>query len=68
MDTLHLSIDGMSCNHCVVAVRKALASVPGVRIERVDVGSATVAFDPARATPDEIIDVVNDEGYMAQKA
>ncbi|HKG90998.1 MAG TPA: cation transporter [Gemmatimonadaceae bacterium] len=68
MDTLNLTIDGMSCDHCVVAVRKALASVPGVRIERVDVGSATVAYDPQRATPDEIIDVVNDEGYMAQRS
>ena len=68
METLNLSIDGMSCGHCVVAVRKALATVPGLRIERVDVGSATVAYDPRRATPDEIIDVLSDEGYAAARA
>jgi len=26
-----LKIEGMSCGHCVDAVRKALAAVPGVR-------------------------------------
>lgn len=68
MNPLTLSIDGMTCDHCVAAVRKALASVPGVRIERVALGSATVEYDPQRATPDEIVDVINDEGYAAQKA
>ena len=68
MNRMTMKIDGMSCGHCVVAVRKALATVPGLRIERVDVGSATVAYDPRRATPDEIIDVVNDEGYAAARA
>ena len=45
MKQLKLEVAGMSCNHCVAAVRAALDSVPGVNVEQVQVGSATVSFD-----------------------
>ena len=66
-ETLTLRIDGMSCAHCVRAVRDALADVPGVTVERVDIGGATVAFDPARTSPaavgNAVADAVRDAGY-----
>jgi copper chaperone len=68
MEAVELSIDGMSCGHCVEAVRGALARLPGVRVERVAIGSAAVAYDPAVTTLDEILDAVNDEGYSAARA
>lgn len=37
-----LSIDGMSCGHCVQDVTKALSVVPGVMVKSVAVGSATI--------------------------
>lgn len=37
-----LAIDGMSCGHCVQAVNKALAAVPGVTVRSVAVGSAVI--------------------------
>lgn len=40
--TTTLSIDGMSCGHCVQAVTKALSAVPGVTIKSVEVGSAVI--------------------------
>jgi copper chaperone CopZ len=53
----------MSCGHCVHAVREALGSVPGVKIEEVRIGSASVSFDEEKSpsatwwmpstTPDE---------------
>jgi len=42
MASATLAIQGMSCSHCVMAVQKALAAVPGV-------GKATVTLTPARA-------------------
>ncbi len=43
-----LSIDGMSCGHCVAQVTKALSGVPGVEVKSVAVGSAQIAAtDPA---------------------
>ena len=40
METMTMRIDGMSCGHCVKAVRDALDEVPGVQVQRVDVGTA----------------------------
>ena len=65
MSRLNLTIEGMSCTHCVAAVKGALASLPGVEIEDVSIGAATLTYDPARTSVDAIVDAVNDEGYVA---
>ncbi len=44
---LQLDIDGMSCGSCVAHVRSALARLPGVRVDDVQIGSAVVALAPA---------------------
>jgi copper chaperone len=67
MPHLTLQIDGMSCGHCVAAVKSALAKMNGVAVEQVDIGSARVTYDPARVTPEQIVDAVNDEGYVASR-
>ncbi|HJR42836.1 MAG TPA: cation transporter [Gemmatimonadaceae bacterium] len=67
MPHLTLQIDGMSCGHCVAAVKSALAKMDGVAVEQVDIGSARVTYDPARVTPEQIVDAVNDEGYVASR-
>jgi copper chaperone CopZ len=64
MQQLALEIGGMSCGHCVKAVNAALAAIDGVTVEQVAIGSATVAFDPARTSADRITQVVEDEGYQ----
>jgi copper chaperone len=56
-------IEGMGCTHCVNAVREALAGVPGLRIEDVTVGSATVSYDPALVGEDRIRAAVAAAGY-----
>ncbi|AEB12924.1 CopZ family metallochaperone [Marinithermus hydrothermalis] len=61
-----LKIEGMSCNHCVMAVTKALEKVPGVEkvvevsLER---GEAIVEGSPE---PTQLIAAVEEEGYQAQ--
>lgn len=44
---LRVEIEGMSCDGCVRGVQKALGKVGGVRVLKVDVGSASVALDGA---------------------
>jgi copper ion binding protein len=58
-----LQIRGMSCGHCVKGVTKALAGLEGVQVEQVQIGSATVQYDPAKVTPDAMREAVADEGY-----
>ena len=65
-ERVRLEIEGMSCGHCVAAVRRALEGVPGAEIEEVQIGSATVRIDPARVSSDSLVDAVSDEGYAAQ--
>ena len=63
MERVSLSIEGMTCGHCVRAVDRALGSVPGVQVERVEVGSAIVSYDPALAKPEQIEEAISAEGY-----
>jgi copper chaperone len=62
------AIKGMTCDHCVRAVTKALAQVPGVSgVPRVDLGRGEAVLEGA---PDEwaVIAAVRDEGYEAARA
>ncbi len=68
MERVNLTIEGMSCGHCVNAVSGALRQLAGVSVEKVAIGSAIVSYDPARTSVDQIIDAVNDEGYTASRA
>lgn len=68
MTKAELSIEGMSCGHCVMHVRKALESLPGVKAESVEIGRATVSFDPAMVDAGRIEAAVTEEGYPARVA
>ena len=61
-DTLH--IEGMSCGHCVAAVREALESIEGVTVEAVEIGTANVRYDEASADRDRLVEAVEEAGYM----
>lgn len=64
-----LNIRGMTCNHCVSAVKNALEETPGVRSARVDLEKheAIVDYDDALASPRELATVVADAGYEADE-
>lgn len=63
MNELKMKIAGMSCGHCVGAVNRALAQLPGVQVDEVAIGSAHVHFEPMAVTPAEIASAVEDAGY-----
>lgn len=60
-----LDIEGMSCGHCLNAVNRALSAVPGVRIEEVRIGRASVTYDESTTTPSELETAVAEAGYRA---
>lgn len=68
MENLHLTIEGMTCQHCVRAVDERLRKTPGVAVTRVTIGSADVQFDPSCTNLDEISEAIADEGYTAFRA
>jgi copper chaperone CopZ len=40
MQDITIEISGMSCGHCLNAVNKALAGVPGITVKSVQIGRA----------------------------
>jgi copper chaperone len=65
MESLHLTIEGMTCEHCVRAVNDRLRKTPGVEVERVAIGSADVRYDPSATNAEELANIIADEGYTA---
>ncbi len=61
---LRLKVEGMSCNHCVMAVKKALERVPGVERAEVSLeqGEALVEGKPELKA---LLEAVAQEGYKA---
>ncbi len=63
-----LNIEGMSCRHCLNAVNRALRALPGVTLDSVQIGRASLRYDESVIGPDAIRDAVNDAGYRATVA
>lgn len=64
-DTVVLKVEGMSCNHCKMAVEKALLKVDGIISAEVNLAekSVVITFDNERANVDKMKNVIVDAGY-----
>ena len=58
-----LILEGMSCGHCVKAVKEALSTVEGIEVEHVQIGSAIIESARINQVLSEITDVLEEEGY-----
>jgi copper chaperone len=59
-----IKIQGMTCQHCVMAVTKALGKLPGLKNLKVDLAKGEATFESAQNTPrDSIRQAVEDAGY-----
>ena len=65
MQKTHLTIEGMTCQHCVRAVENRLRNTAGVDVEHVAIGSADISYDPAQISLDDLAEAIADEGYTA---
>jgi copper chaperone len=63
MSEITLKIDGMSCQHCVMSVKKAIDEIEGVSTSDVAVGTATVDYDESKTSSDTISSAVINAGY-----
>lgn len=68
--TVTFVVEKMTCAACPITVRTAIQKVDGVRAVSVDfkAGTATVVFDPAITTPEEISTASTSAGYPAAPA
>lgn len=65
MEKIILKVGGMSCEHCVKAVSKAVGDLSGVAKVSVDLkaGTAAVNFDPAKSSVTDIRAAIEEAGY-----
>ena len=58
-----LSLDGMSCGHCVKAVQEALDRVEGLTTEHVEIGRAVVEVEDMLSIQASLLAELDEEGY-----
>lgn len=58
-----MKIEGMSCQHCVMRVRKAVEEIEGVVRSEVNVGTARVEYDETRIKAADLEKAVEKAGY-----
>jgi copper chaperone len=63
MSEATIQVDGMSCQHCVMRVKKAVESLPGVTDLAVEVGLVRATFDESRVQKKEIEEAIVKAGY-----
>ena len=66
--TITIPVEGMTCSACQARVQTALEQEPGVDRAAVNVmlANATVRFDPARLSPERLVEVIQATGYGAE--
>jgi Cu+-exporting ATPase len=58
----------MYCGACETKIQQAVIKTQGVKNAKVDLesGSATVNYDDAKVKPEQIIKIIEKEGYKAE--
>lgn len=67
METMNLTISGMTCGSCVKHVEKVISSIEGVQSVSVDLAAGTAKVDgtfPNGVAP--ILAALEEDGYRAQ--
>jgi copper chaperone CopZ len=65
IETLHLTVRGMTCGNCARSVERKLAGTPGVTKAVVDLNgsAAEVEYDIGLVKPEVLVDAVRSLGY-----
>lgn len=58
-----ITISGMSCGHCAMAVKKELLKIDGVTVNSVTVGSAEISSEEGRITEQTLRAAIEEAGY-----
>ncbi|NLI92459.1 MAG: copper chaperone CopZ [Peptococcaceae bacterium] len=65
MEKTVLNVEGMSCNHCVNSIQKAVGALEGVSKVDVDLAGKTVSveYEKEKITVETIKETIDDQGY-----
>ena len=63
MQTKLLEIGGMSCQHCIMELKKQLSKLE-VIVKNVQIGSAEIEYDDKVVSNSQIQEAVNEAGFL----
>ncbi len=63
MTDITIKIEGMSCQHCVMRVKKAIETLKGIYELDVQIGTAKLKFDETQIKKEEIEKAITNAGY-----
>lgn len=68
METTTLTVNGMSCGHCVKAVEGSVGELDGVKNVKVHLSDSKVdvEYDASVVSLDAIKETIDDQGYDVQ--
>jgi copper chaperone len=58
-----IKIEGMSCEHCVIRVKKAFETLGGIAGLDVKIGTALVTYDESRVKQEDFVAAIEAAGY-----
>lgn len=69
MTTTTFSVSGMTCQHCKMAVERAVRELQGVtQVEvKLESGQVAVSYDENLVQEPQIIEAINEAGYSVHK-
>ncbi len=67
MSEAKINIEGMSCQHCVMSVKKAIGALKGIEQLDVSVGSADVKYDDSKVKKEEIEAAIEKVGFKVSR-
>ncbi len=67
MNKTVLTIEGMSCQHCVAAVDRALRELAGVDVESVEIGLARISHGSGTLDPVQLRAAVQEAGFRLEE-
>lgn len=65
MESVTFSVSDMHCDGCVRRVTEVLKGLPGVGVERVEVGRAVVSFAGENTSSADVVEALTTAGYAA---
>ncbi len=63
MHEREIRVEGMTCQHCIMAVQKELDKVPGITVKVVRVGAVVYASDDVDRADARVRDAISAAGY-----
>lgn len=58
-----IKIEGMTCQHCVMRVKKAIEGLAGITKADVQIGSAAVLYNESKVKKEDIEKAIEKAGY-----